>query len=50
MLGHDMIEYTTDFTGNPPYSILSYSAGLPGFTMELSLLLPAVTGCCAESL
>jgi hypothetical protein len=38
------------FTGNPPYSILSYSAGLRRCAMELSLLLPAVTGCCAESL
>jgi hypothetical protein len=32
------------FTGNPPYSILSYSSGLRGFAMELSLLLPAVNG------
>jgi hypothetical protein len=31
-------------TGNPPYSILSYSAGLRGCAMELSLLLPAVNG------
>jgi hypothetical protein len=29
---------------NPPYSILSYSAGLRGYAMELSLLLPAVNG------
>jgi hypothetical protein len=35
---------TEGLTGNPPYSILSYSAGLRGCAMELSLLLPAVNG------
>jgi hypothetical protein len=39
-----MIANTATLTGNPPYSILSYSAGLRGCAMELSLLLPAVNG------
>jgi len=40
----DSSDETEQLTGNPPYSILSYSAGLRGCAMELSLLLPAVNG------
>lgn len=43
-LCYSVIRVTQAATANPPYSILSYSAGLRGCAMELSLLLPAVNG------